>query len=337
MWRYVLLAGLALSCSDYDLSKGNTAQPVPPTHGNGHDPQTDTSAQVDSGETGGADTQVPDVPEGKVDVVLLIDVAYFYDCYHADLALNTAALVDALLDSGADVAIGIASFDDYYVDGEWYTAWAGVPYTFGTQITTDRSRLHAAASSLELEWGGDGPGDGYEAIRQATVGTGYDQDCDGKLDGATDISPFQKSKSDAFGGKVAGLYDSGVAGAGDQGGMGFRKGSKRVVVLITENSLRESKYGDEMPAGSCPAGATKSDAVTGITDLGAKFLGVNAYEFWDEDSKPQDQLEAIATNTSSKIDKDGDGKKDELAVFGENWDWPTTATLVDAIWQLAGN
>lgn len=329
---------LLVGCSDYDLSQGTKPSGNPGGRGDSFAPESDSGAVVDSAETGGRDTGLPaePVPEGKVDVVLLIDVAYIYDCYHAELATETAALVEALLDSGADVAIGIASFDDYMVDGEWYTAWGGVPYTLGTQITTDRGRLLAAAGDLSLEWGGDAPGTGYEALLQATEGKGYDQDCDGKVDAENDIQPFQDSKSDAFGGKAGGAYNSGVPGTGSEGGMAFRKGSKRVVVLVTENGLREAKYGDAMPSGTCPAGADKSDAVGGLTAVGAKFLGVNAYEFWDVDQKPQEQLEALASQTSSKIDKDGDGKKTDLAVFGQDWNWPPTPTLVTAIWQLAG-
>ena len=336
--RFALVPVLLFACSDYDLAAG---QSQPGGHPDGRDtfsPNGETSETADSGETGRKDTAIPSepIPEGKVDVALVIDVAYFYDCYHADLAVNTAALVEALLDSGADVAIGISSFDDYAVDGEWFSAWGGVPYTLGTQVTTDRSRLLAVARGLSLEWGGDGAGSGYEALRQVGGGKGYDQDCDGRLDADTDITPFQSGKGDAFGGGVSGEYNSGVAGTGSEGGLAFRKGSKRVVVLITENGIREAKYGDTMPKGSCPAGADKSDAVGALTDLGAKFLGVNAYEFWDIDDKPQEQLEALASQTSSKIDKDGDGKKTDLAVFGEDWNWPPTATLVTAIWQLAG-
>lgn len=329
---------LLAACSDYDLSSEPAVAGDRPGGRDSFQPEVETGGNEDTSGSGTGETGAPGepLPDGKVDVVLLVDVAYIYDCYHADIAFETAALVEALLDSGADVAIGISTFDDYMVDGEWYTAWDGGPYTLGTQITTDRSRLLSVASSMSLEWGGDAPGTGYEAIRQAAEGKGYDQDCDGKLDSANDISPFVDSRSDAFGGKVSGTYDSGVPGTGSEGGMGFRKGSTRVVVLVTENGLREAKYGDAMPKGTCPAGAEKGDAVTALSTLGAKFLGVNAYEFWDVDAKPQEQLEALASQTASKIDKDGDGKKTDLAVFGQNWDWPETAQLVTAIWQLAG-
>lgn len=332
-----LPAIVLLSCSEYDLAAQGEVTPNPPGPRQDHDPDADSAEVVDTSDSdsGGGELPGEEVPEGKVDVVLVIDVAYWYDCYHADLALNTTALVDALLDSGADVAIAIVGFDDYYVDGEWYTAWDGHPYTFGTQVTTDRGRLHAVASGLELAWGGDGPGDGYEALRQAAAGTGYDQDCDGKNDTTTDIAPFRKSGGDAFGGKVAGLYDSAVVGTGDEGGIGLRKNSKRVFVIATENGIREAKYGDEMPKGACPDGATKGDAVTALQAVDAQLLGINAYEFWDIDTKPQEQLEAMATTLGSKIDKDGDGKQNDLAVYGQDWNWPATSVIVDAIWQLA--
>jgi hypothetical protein len=333
-WLPVVFA----ACSDYDLAEGNSPAGRRPGGSDTFLPDAEIGAIGDSADTSRGDTDLPGepVPEGKIDVVLRIDIAYFYDCYHADLALNATALVDALFDSGADVAVGIATFDDYNVDGEWYTAWGGEPYTFISQLSTDRSRALAAAGRLSLEWGGDGPGTGYEALLQAAEGKAYDQDCDGKLDGGYDIAPFQSGKGDAFGGKVGGNYDSGVPGTGSEGGIGFRKNSKRVVVLVTENGLREARYGDAMPGGTCPAGANKSEAVRALTAIDARLLGVNAYEFWDIDDKPQEQLEAIASQTGSKIDKDGDGKKNELAVFGEDWNWPATAVLVSAIWQLAG-
>ncbi len=334
--RNVVATLLLVSCSDYDLTAEKETTKIPPGRQDEHDPGADSSDDGGSGsdDTGGGELPGTDVPEGKIDVVLLIDGAYWYDCYHADLAVNTAALVDALFDSGADVGIAIASFDDYYVDGEWYTAWEGHPYTLNTQLTTDRSRLHSAAAGLSLEWGGDGPGDGYEALVQAAAGNGYDQDCDQKDDAATDIAPFRKSGGDAFSGNVGGQYDSSVSGSGDEGGIGLRANSKRIFVLITENGMREAKYGDPMPKNPCPDGADKGDAVGALQAIDARFLGVNAYEFWDEDDKPQEQLEALATTLGSKIDKDGDGQKDDLAVFGQDWNWPATAVLVDAVWQL---
>ena len=67
----------------------------------------------------------------------------------------------------------------------------------------------------------------------------------------------------------------------------------------------------------------------------AKFLGVNAYEFQDEDHLLQEQLVDLADSTGSKIDSDGDGARDDTAVLSGSWDWPATSVIVAAIWDLA--
>lgn len=336
-----LLLILLAACSDYKLN----SQPQPEAGGDGGDAtggdgETGELTDTSSGDDSGGGTSVPpddeDVPEGRVDIVLLIDVAYFYDCYHADLAMRTGQLVDALFDSGADVAIAIASFDDYQVSGEWFAAWDGVPYVLQQQLTTDRSALATTAAGLELEWGGDGPGTGFEAIVQATGGKGFDQDCDNSFDSDTDIRPYKATGSDAFGGAVTGTQVTTTTGTGTTPGVGFRTDSSRVVVLITENALRDRSYGHEIPAPVCPGVATAADAGDAIKNIDAKFLGINAYEFQDIDTTPQEQLEDLATRTNSKIDYDGDGARDDLAVMYGDWDWPAIPAVVAAVWDLVG-
>ena len=156
-----------LSCSDYDLSgKANHDGPVREEEDTV--PDTDTDVADDSGSPD-TDTNVPpddtagkgDYPDGKIDVVLIIDVAYSYDCYRVELPTRTHALIEALIDSGADVAISLATYDDYDVDGEWWVAYGGNPYTLEQQLTTDKSRLLSVAGGLEFNWGGDDPGTGY--------------------------------------------------------------------------------------------------------------------------------------------------------------------------------
>ena len=335
MFRPLLAVALVSGCSDYGLNRGNSGP-----DGKQHDPEEQdppTETAVDSAplaETG--DTVVPaeGVPEGRIDVVLIEDVAYFYDCYHADLAGETDALIDALFDSGADVAMSIASYDDYQVDGEWFASTNGLPYVLEEQITTDESLLHTAAAGLSLEWGGDGPGSGLEALVQVAQGHGYDQDCDAGWDAKTDIRPFATSSSDPFGGTVAGADDSATPGTGSIGGVGFRKDSKRVIVLIAENTLRDATEGHEVPTGTCPGIGTRDDAEHRMLDIGTKFLGVNAYEFQDIDPVLQQQLEDLADTTSSHIDRDLDGAQDDQAVLYGSWDWPPTEQLVQAIWDL---
>lgn len=333
------------ACSDYDI-QGDEKDPPAGRRDDTGDPATDTgdvaddTDSADGGDTvgdsgGGGETGDPDAPSGKIDVVLLVDVAYFYDCYHADLALRTGELITTLFSSGADVAVAIATYDDYQVENEWFAAWDGLPYRLEQQLTTDTSRLQSAASGLELEWGGDGPGSGYEAIVQATAGLGYDQDCDHAYDSGTDVKPFEKDRGDAFSGNVNGTSDSSVPGTGTTPGVGFRTGSTRIVILFAENTLRDRGEGHEVPSGACPGVAGRSDAVSALRGANALFLGVNAYEFQDMDTALQEQLEDLASSTGSKIDADQDGARDDLAVLSGSWDWPSTSLLVDAIWDLA--
>ncbi len=339
--RLALLPLLVLSCSDYDLEKSSDE----PGAGGPRDtgaPDTDTSVtDTDDTDSGGGQTTDTDTNgqtdppvEGKVDVVLIVDVAYVYDCYHADVALHTNDLVTALLGSGADVAVAIATFDDYQVDGEWFAAWGGLPYVLVQQMTTDLGRLQSAASGLALEWGGDGPGTGLEAIAQAAGGDGYDQNCNGRFDSTTDIRPFNARGSDAFGGGATGSADSGTPGTGTRAGVGWRDNSKRVVVVLAENAFRDRNEGHETPSGACTPMATLSGAASEITAIDAKFLGVNAYEFQDIDPLLQEQLEELARSTTSKIDADSDGARDDLAVLAGSWDWPATDVVMRAIFDL---
>lgn len=342
--RFALPLALLWACTEYDLSKESRDRPGG-RQDSGDDPVTDTDEDSggdneDSGggtvdDSDGGDSGTPDVPSGKIDVVLLVDVSYFYDCYHADLAVEGSALVTALLSSGADVAVAIATFDDYQVEGEWWAGWDGLPYSLEQQLTTDQSRLQSVTSRLELEWGGDGPGSAYEALVQATEGNGYDQDCDGSLDATTDIQPYRSSSTDAFGGGAGSARDGSTPGTGATAGVGFRDNSTRIVVLLTENAIRDRALGDSLPSGSCPSGAGKADAIAAINAAGAKFLGVNAYEFQDEDTNLQGQLEDLANGTSSRIDADSDGAEDDVAVLSGSWDWPETSVIVTAIWDLA--
>ncbi len=330
-----LLLGL-LSCSDYKLG-GKNDHPPAPEDSDPHHVDTSVSDTDDSpSETGGVPTgDSGEHPDGRIDVVLIMDVAYSYDCYRVELADRTAELITALFDSGADIAVSIGSYDDYNVEGQWWVAYGGVPFRLEQQLTTDKATALAAAARLEFTWGGDGPGTGYEAILQSMSGRGYDQDCNGTFDSSTDIKPFNASPSDAFGGRTSGSANASVPGTGTQVGVGFRSGSRKVVVLFAENSMRDHAEGNDLPTGACLGAASQTDAVDAMTNADARFLGVNAYEFWDIDTVPQEQLEALATRTSSHIDADGDGAKDDLAVFGGDWDWPTTARLVSAIWDLA--
>lgn len=338
--RFGLLV-LVVGCSDYNLDGApDHAGEKPPLEETTTGPSTDsatTSTDTEDSATGTVPSVDTAAPEGKIDVVLLIDEAYFYDCYHADLPRRSTELIDLLLGSGADVAIAVATFDDYQVTDAWYAGDNGLPYALTQQLTTDAGRLHNAASGLSLAWGGDWQGSGYEAIAQAARGRGFDQDCNGRYDAATDVKPFTASASDAFGGAAADSSDSSVPGTGTIQGVGFRTDSARVIVVFAENGFRSAALGHPMPTGTCPGPASASSAASEMDAAKAKFLGVNSYEFQDIDPTLQGQLEELATLTDSRYDANGDGNPDELAVLAGSWDWPDANRVVAAIWDLAGS
>lgn len=328
-----MLAAL-LACSDYNID--NTPEKSgEPEDTERHRPDTESGEDSARPETGEA--TVPgdsDAPDGKLDVVLIVDVAYGYSCYHADLGVRGQELIDALFDSGANVAVAVAHYDDYQVNGEWYANTGGKPYVLDQQLTDDRGAAKSAIAGLSAHFGGDWEGSGFEALAQAAKGGGYDQDCDAGYDSATDVKPFQKSSTDAFGGAVGGAYDSSVSGTGDKGGVGFRDGSKRVIVLAADDRFRDRDEGHEVPSGTCPDAASRSTAEAALKSNDVYFLGINAYEFQDIDNTLQEQLEDMAYRSESWIDADHDGVQDDKAVLNGGWDWPPVGQITDAIWDL---
>lgn len=335
----LLLPALQLAaCTEYDIKR----TPGPEGAADSDTPRDSGRGSEDGGGEGEGEDSASDVGEGldigaPVDVVLLVDIAYWYDCYHPDLAINAPALINALFDTGEDVAVAIATYDDYNVDGEWWGAYGGRPYDLLQQMTTSRTTAAAAAATLEMEWGGDGPGSAYEALLQASEGLGYDQDCDGSWDSANDVRPFRASGDDAFDAAVSGAYSGAVEGTGTLGGVGFRAGSRRVMVLFAENQIRDAAEGHDLPHEPCPSVAGRSGAVDRMEALDIRFLGVNSYEYQAEDPTLQEQLEALAEENRSRLDLDGDGTRDDPAVLSGSWDWPATGLLVSSILTLAGD
>lgn len=336
----LLPALLLLSCSDYKLSgdpKGNPGDGGAgqdggaPGDGGGDSGWTPTDPETES-DGGSGDGGAAEVK--KIDVVVIVDIAYSYDCYHPDVDLRVRQLAEELWATGHDVAMAVATYDDYMVSGTWYARTGGKPYTLVQQMTTDISLINTAAAGLSMEWGGDGPGSAYEAIVQAIKGVGYDQDCDGRYDADNDLKPWEARSDDAFGGGVGGVQDTSVPGTGSKSGVGFRDGAERVVVLHVDNSIRDRDYGDDLPTGACLGVATATSAAAAITSVDAHFIGINAYEFQDEDGTPQAQLRSLAINVDALWDADGDGIASDIAVQSGSWDWPEAHQTVEIILQM---
>jgi hypothetical protein len=266
----------------------------------------------------------------KVDVYLLLDVAYNYSCYHPDLDRFIDEVIDALYEHFGDVAVGFGVYDDYRVGG-----WATVngPYEMRHAISTNHDSVKDAADRLQMEYGGSDEGTAYEAIYQAVWGAGYDQSCDGAFDLATDIQPWNTHEDDAFGGAIPGL-DNEFPAEGTRRGVGWREGATHVVIYSVDNIIRDTAMGSELPTGSCGEPATAETVARALAVTDTRLLGINVYEWQASDARPQQQLEALAVASDSYIDTDDDGLYDEPAVLAAGWNWPPMSEVIDAVEDL---
>lgn len=231
-----------------------------------------------------------------------------------------------------DAAYAAAGHDDYAY-GSMGSPGTDKPFYLMQQITTDSAAMQAGLSALRTHSGADGPESGTEAVYQAVTGDGYDQNCDGHYDANTDVYPFIASADDPFGGTGGEYYDASTVGGGTGGGLGFREYSLPVVVLATDNYMRDPGSSNSMynsTPGGCPLDASMDDTVTAFLDAGARFVGVSV-----NGSTPYPQMVDLATRTNSLADLDGDGEAAEPVV--ETWSGSSTefrTTLVNAIQQL---
>lgn len=171
------------------------------------------------------------------------------------------------------------------------------------------------------------------AIHMAASGMGYDQDCNGNYDSSTDVYPFLADATnpdlDPFGGSGGQWYDAATVDGGTNGGMGFRDYALPVIVLATDNYMRDPDAGYPVPGG-CPVDSTKADTVAAFLDIGARFVGVSV-----NGSLPYPQMIEISNETDSLADLDGDGVAAEQVV--QTWSGSSgtfRTTLVTAIQQL---
>jgi hypothetical protein len=147
------------------------------------------------------------------------------------------------------------------------------------------------------------------------------------------VVPFVAAATYPFGGGGGEAYDASTPDGGVNGGMGFREYALPVVVLATDNYMRDPDSSNPMynsTPGGCPIDAGMSDAVTSFTDLGAYFVGVSV-----NGSLPYPQMVDFATSIGSLADMDGDGVAAETPV--EVWSGSSATfrtDIVNAITQL---
>ncbi len=326
----------------------------------GYDPDTDGDGFSDGGEvTAGTDpldsTSVVDgiyveVPERteietSFDFELLLergDIGFVTDSTCSMGGTLTAMqtefsqIVTDLASTLPDAEYAVGGHDDYAY-GSFGSPGTDKPYYLRQQVTSDLTAIQDGFNAMTTHSGGDGPESGMAGIHMAASGMGYDQDCDGTYDASTDVYPFIADATnpdlDPFGGAGGQYYDSTTVDGGTNGGMGFRDYSLPVIVLATDNYLRDpsSTNGSYNQApGGCPLDSTEADTVAAFLDIGARFVGVGV-----NGSLPIAQMTQISIDTNSLADLDGDGVAAEEVV--ETWSGSSgtfRTTLVTAIQQL---
>ncbi len=236
-----------------------------------------------------------------------------------------------------DLTFGVASFDDYNY-GEMGSG-TDKPYHARQQQTSDLALAQQALASLTADGGDDWSESTIEALYQAASGLGYDQNCDGSFDPATDVLPFTPFPGDAFGGAAPGTASGTVQGTGTKGGNGFREGAVPILVYATDATMRNAlpPYG-EGPRGSVPSPGCSTDAVPPMLEaaldaIDAKAIGVAA---GTTDAVPAMQQVAQFTDSFLDLNADGATSTDELMVYNSTG-YDIVSQVVTGIEEFTSN
>lgn len=185
---------------------------------------------------------------GRLDVAFSVDTTgSFAGEIDALQSALDARILPALEARVRDVGVGVARFEDFPV-APFGAPPGDRPFRVEAAVSTDRARARAGVAALSaLGNGGDLPESGAEALYQLATGEGFVHD------GEILVPAF--------------------AGAGE-GGIGFRPGSLRVVVHVTDAPTHEPwEYGVEI-AGT----HSSADALAALGDVGARVIGVASSE-----------------------------------------------------------
>jgi hypothetical protein len=262
------------------------------------------------------------------DVAFLLDTTCSMGSTADAMADEFSAIVTTLSALIPDAEYGVATYDDYAYSTYGYASSGDKPFILRQQITDNTAAVQGTLSVVDIHFGGDGPESSMEAIYQAASGTGYDQNCNGIYDAATDVKPFIADAGDPFAGVGGQSYSEASSSGGQIGGFGFRDYALPVIVYATDNYLRDPEAGYGTPGG-CPLDAAGSDVAEAVNSIGGYLIGIAASSWGTAPGGPQ--MEALAAATGSYADTDGDGLADDLLVF--NWSTSSSSVFRDTVTQ----
>jgi hypothetical protein len=209
---------------------------------------------------------------GRLDVHFSVDTTGSFGGEIQTLKANLQdTLIPRLRERVTDLAIGVSRFADFPVRP--YGLANDRPYDLLTPVTTDFFRVATAVFNLDrpLQNGGDVPEASIEALYQIATGAGLLGPINGNIDRFTPQPDVQ--------------------GSGNVGGVGFRAGSARVVVNVTDAPSHDPiDYGTMVPGTH-----TLDQAAAAMRAINARMIGIAS----GEAARPQ--LEALATATGAVV------------------------------------
>ena len=212
---------------------------------------------------------------GALDVALLVDTTGSFGGEIDQLQASLdGRIVPALGARVSDVAFAVARFEDFPIAP--FGVETDHPFYLHQAITTDAALVGAAVATLDspLGNGGDLPESGAEALYQIATGMGFE------IDGTTIV--------ERFGGIAA-------PGGGVIGGAGFREGSLRVVVQVTDAPTHTPESYGEAVQGAHGVG----DAISALDAIDAFVLGIASGE------PARTDLETVAIATGAVVEPVG--------------------------------
>lgn len=180
----------------------------------------------------------PPPTNGGLDVVFLVDTTGDMGSVLTALQQGLAStVIPAIRASYGDSEFAIASFRDYPFSMYGDPTYGDFPYKVIQALTSDVTVVQASANGLSLGYGGDSPESGTAALWALATGNSL-------------------------------TWPSGVTPAST---IGFRSGSRRIVVVIT-NADFHNDYQTQFPYSF--TSPVFSDAVTAMNAIGAKVTGI---------------------------------------------------------------
>jgi len=190
-----------------------------------------------------------------------------------------------------NVQLGVGKFDDFPIGGGdsgpfpglgGYGSPGDVPYENIQNITADVAAVQAGLGRLSAAGGGDGPESSVEALYQTATGEG------GTWMAGSDSFSLPRQACPAVPDEVGRR----------RGYPCFRPDSLPIVVLVTDAPFHNGPGGSDAYAGITPPPHFFDQAVTALTNIGARMIGVAV------GSGPQAHEEEVARMTGT-VDSDG--------------------------------